>query len=130
MSEPSAQNAPDTPHPPEIEQAGTPPPRELDERGRAKRTRISWVWIGLAAAAIVLILLIIFIAQNTKSVTIHYLGFDGQVSVGLALLISAICGVVIALVPGTIRILQLRRSVRRLGAEHTSGTPRTDHHVR
>lgn len=105
------------PYPPQPETAPpaapTSPPPGFDERGRVKRTKISGVWIGLIAAAIVLILLIIFIAQNLTDVGLHFLGFYGKVSIGIALLIAGIAGVLIAAVPGTIRILQLRRSLRR-----------------
>jgi uncharacterized integral membrane protein len=85
----------------------------FDDKGRVKRTKVSGVWIGLIAAAIVLILLIIFIAQNLNRVGLHVLGFYGKVSFGLALLVAAICGVLIAAVPGTVRILQLRKALRR-----------------
>ncbi len=77
-----------------------------------RRTKVSGVWIGLVAAVIVLILLIIFIAQNLNQVSIHFLGFHGKISLGLAMLIAALCGVVIALVPGTLRIVQLRKALR------------------
>ena len=88
-------------------------PYGFDEQGRVKRTKISGVWIGLIAAAIVLILLIVFIAQNLNTVGLHFLGFYGKVSFGLALLVAAIAGVLVAAVPGTVRILQLRKALRR-----------------
>jgi uncharacterized integral membrane protein len=88
------------------------PPPGFDHRGRVQRTKFSVVWAGLIAAALVLILLIIFIAQNLNPVTIHFLGFDGKISLGLAMLIAALCGLAIALVSGTVRIVQLRRSLR------------------
>ena len=91
----------------------TGPAPGFDERGRVKRTKISGIWIGLIAAAGVLILLIIFIAQNLNTVGLHFFGFYGKVSLGLALLVAAIAGVLVAAVPGTVRILQLRRSLRR-----------------
>jgi uncharacterized integral membrane protein len=89
------------------------PPAGFDEKGRVKRTKVSGVWIGLIAVAIVLILLIVFIAQNLNTVGLHFLGFYGKVSFGLALLVAAVAGVLIAAVPGTVRIVQLRRSLRR-----------------
>ena len=89
------------------------PPYGFDDKGRVKRTKVSGVWIGLIAAAIVLILLIIFIAQNLNTVGLHFFGFYGKVSLGLALLVAAIAGILLAAVPGTVRILQLRKSLRR-----------------
>lgn len=88
------------------------PPAGFDERGKVRRGTISALWVGLVAAAIVLILLIIFIAQNLDRVTIHFLGFSGSLPVGLVALISAVVGVLIAAVPGTVRILQLRKALK------------------
>jgi uncharacterized integral membrane protein len=88
-------------------------PYGFDERGHVKHTKVSGVWIGLIAAAIVLILLIVFIAQNLDTVGLHFLGFYGKVSFGLALLVAAVAGVLVAAVPGTVRILQLRKALRR-----------------
>jgi uncharacterized integral membrane protein len=88
-------------------------PYGFDDKGHVKRTKVSGVWIGIIAATILLILLIIFIAQNLHPVRIHFLAFDGKFSIGLALLVAAIVGVLIAAVPGTVRILQLRKSLRR-----------------
>jgi uncharacterized integral membrane protein len=88
------------------------PPAGFDDRGRVRRGTISAVWVGIVAAAIVLILLIIFIAQNLERVTIHFLGFSGSLPIGLIALISAVVGVLIAAVPGTVRILQLRKALK------------------
>lgn len=71
------------------------------------------VWIAIGIAALLLVLLIIFIAENSRRVTISFLGADGSLSLALAMLISAVAGVVITLLAGTARILQLRREVRR-----------------
>jgi uncharacterized integral membrane protein len=57
--------------------------------------------------------LIIFIAQNSNQVTIHFPGLDGRISLGLALLIAAVGSVLLVAIPGTLRILQLRRAVKR-----------------
>jgi uncharacterized integral membrane protein len=70
------------------------------------------VWIGLIAATVFLVVLVIFIAQNLTKVSIHFLGFNGHLSLGLTILISALIGLLIAAVPGSIRILQLRRALR------------------
>jgi uncharacterized integral membrane protein len=91
----------------------------LDRKGRVRRTRVSGVWVGLVTAAVVLVLLIIFIAQNTSRTSIHFLGWSGHLSLGLLMLIATVCGLLIAALPGTIRILQLRRSLKRMAAERT-----------
>jgi uncharacterized integral membrane protein len=66
------------------------------------------------------ILLIIFIAQNLTRVTVHFLGFDGRMSIGLIMLISAVCGLAVAAVPGSIRILQLRRDLKKNAAARSA----------
>lgn len=89
------------------------PAAGFDTKGRVRRTRSSGAWVGLILTALVLILLIIFIAQNTTRVSIKYLGFNGHMSLGLLILLAAIIGLLIAAVPGSIRILQLRRALLR-----------------
>jgi uncharacterized integral membrane protein len=71
------------------------------------------VWVGLITAAVFLILLVVFIAQNLTEASVHFLGLDGHLPLGLTILVSAIIGLLIAAVPGTIRILQLRRALKR-----------------
>lgn len=103
---------------PGVEQPTTSPnPPGLDRKGHVRRTRVSGVWIGLITAALVLVLLIVFIAQNTKRASIHFLGWSGHLSLGLLMLIAAVCGLLIAALPGTIRILQLRRSLKRAASK-------------
>jgi len=70
-------------------------------------------WVAVVALAVVLILLVIFIAQNTRKVTVSFLGLEGQTSLAVALLIATIFGLLIAAIAGTLRIIQLRTRVRR-----------------
>ena len=88
----------------------------MDSHGRVRRSRVSALWFGLIVAAILLILLVIFIAQNSGSVTVHYLGLRGDISLALALLLSAIIAVLLVAIPGTVRILQLRRALKKNAA--------------
>ncbi len=60
-----------------------------------------------------LVLLLVFILENTKSVPISYFGATGHLSLGVALLLAAVAGAVLAGFLGTARILQLRRHMRR-----------------
>jgi uncharacterized integral membrane protein len=85
-------------------------------RAQVRRTRISALWIGLIVGALFLLLLIVFIAQNSLKVPVHFLGFSGHLSLGLALLVAAVFGLLIAAIPGTIRIVQLRTLVHRGGS--------------
>jgi uncharacterized integral membrane protein len=46
-------------------------------------------------------------------VTVHYLGASGRVPSAVALLLSAVAGLLIAAIPGTVRIVQLRRAIKK-----------------
>lgn len=85
----------------------------IDRHGRVRRTRTSGVWVGLILSAIVLIVLIVFIAQNAHDASVHFLGWDGNFPLGLTILFAAIVGMLLVAVPGTVRIVQLRRNLRK-----------------
>ena len=76
-------------------------------------SRTSGLWIGVILLAVVFVLLAIFILQNTQSVTIAFLGLDGQAPLAAMLLIAAAAGALLVVIAGSLRILQLRRRVRR-----------------
>lgn len=88
-----------------------PPPAP---RRQVRRSRFGGVWIGIIIAAVVLVILLIFILQNTATVTIHFLGYSSGVPIAVALLLAAVCGVLLVAIPGTVRILQLRRTIKKL----------------
>jgi uncharacterized integral membrane protein len=106
MTEPHATEAPG----PDPDATSRPAPSGRDPL-RASRTGRAWV--GVVALAIVLILLIVFILQNTRSVTVSFLGWEGNAPLAVALLIAAVAGLVIAAVAGSLRIVQLQTRVRR-----------------
>jgi uncharacterized integral membrane protein len=76
-------------------------------------SRTSGFWAAVVGLGIVLLLLIIFIAQNTRSTTVTFLGWETEAPLAVALLIAAAAGLFLASVAGSLRILQLRRRVRR-----------------
>jgi len=86
-------------------------PRETKDPLRGSRT--SGFWGAVVALGVLLLLLVIFIAQNTRTTTVSFLAWDGQVPVAVALLIAAVAGLSLAALAGALRILQLRRRVRR-----------------
>lgn len=88
--------------------AKAPPPQH-----KIRRTRISGLWVAIACFAIVLLLLLIFILENNHSVDIAYFGFHGHLPLGVALLLAAVCGILLVALAGTARILQLRTAARR-----------------
>lgn len=79
----------------------------------APRTRISGLWVGLVLSAIVGVFLLVFILQNSDPVQINFLWLTGSLPTGVALLFAALAGILLIAIPGTGRILQLRRAARR-----------------
>jgi len=71
------------------------------------------VWVGLALSAVVLLLLLVFILENERKVDIAFFGAHGHLPLGVALLLAAVAGALLVLIPGTVRIVQLRRTARR-----------------
>lgn len=92
----------------------TPAPG-FDSQGRVRASKVSGVWVGLIGTALFLILLVIFVAQNSRRVSLHFFGWHGQFSLALTILLSAVIGVLVVSIPGTVRIVQLRRALRKNG---------------
>ena len=80
---------------------------------KIRRTRISGLWVSVGFFAVVLLLLLIFILQNGTKVDISYMGAHGHLPLGVALLLSAVCGVLLVVLAGAARISQLRAVARR-----------------
>jgi len=76
-------------------------------------SRTSGIWAAVVGLGVVLILLVIFIAQNTQSVSVSFLGWSGSAPLAVSLLIATAAGLFLAAVAGSLRILQLRTRVRR-----------------
>ena len=94
-------------------QAEPPGTTQVLPQHRIKRTRTSGVWVAVAFFAVVLLFLLIFILQNGQKVDISYMGAHGHLPLGVALLLAAVCGVLLVVLAGTARISQLRATARR-----------------
>jgi uncharacterized integral membrane protein len=88
---------------------GEPEPRPVE----AERSRSGVLWTGVILSAIVLIFLLVFILQNNVPVQVNFLGLSGTLPTGVALLFAAVAGLLLGAIPGSLRILQLRRAARR-----------------
>lgn len=73
------------------------------------------MWVSMVVGAVVLVLLLVFILQNNVSTQIHFFGWSFSLPLGVALLLTAVGGLLIAGVVGSIRILQLRHRLRKIG---------------
>jgi uncharacterized integral membrane protein len=90
------------------------PPILPDERDEPiPSTRASRAWVRVLPALIVLVILLIFIFQNRQDVRISFFGWSGMLPLAVALLASAALGMLVLLILGSVRMLQLRRQVRR-----------------
>jgi uncharacterized integral membrane protein len=90
-----------------------------------RRTRIGGLWVASVLFALILLLLLIFILENGQRANIGFFGAHGHLPLGVALLLAAVLGVLLVVVPGTGRIVQLRmvaRRHRRIDAQGTAGT--------
>jgi len=76
-------------------------------------TRTGRLWVAACVAALITVALIVFMIQNTHTVTVSFLGMTGSTSLALMLLIAAVGGIVLTLLLGSARIIQLRHAVRR-----------------
>jgi len=111
--------------PAEAERAGAtgPAPGEVppgsvqpipgEARRRVKPTKASAVWTALAVGVLVLVAILIFVVQNGAKVRINFLWLHFSLALGIALLISAILGILLTLAVGSVRMLQLRRLAKR-----------------
>ncbi len=88
-------------------------PQQPVPHHKIKHTRISGLWFAVVFFAVVLLFLLIFILQNGREVGISYLGAQGHLPLGVALLLSAVCGVLLAILAGVARMAQLRSVARR-----------------
>jgi uncharacterized integral membrane protein len=93
------------------ERTGPVPTVDTDDKARRSRTGV--LWVGSILSALVLLFLLVFILQNRDPVNISFFAFNGTLPTGVALLLAAIAGILLVAIPGSLRILQLRRVARR-----------------
>lgn len=77
------------------------------------RSRFGGLWVGLIVAAVILVLLLVFVLQNAQMVQVDYFGLSGQLPLAVAILLGVAAGALLVALPGTVRILQLRKAARR-----------------
>jgi uncharacterized integral membrane protein len=78
-----------------------------------QRTRLSAAWLAVGCFLVILVILLIFIAQNSSSVSISFLGTHNSVPLGVALVLAAVCGALLVMLAGVARIMQLRSRARK-----------------
>ncbi|MBU8858581.1 MULTISPECIES: LapA family protein [unclassified Micromonospora] len=88
---------------------------EINNRPRpVPRVRTAGSLVAITASAVVLLLLLIFILQNGQRTTVHFFGANGELPMGVALLLAAVFGVLLVTVQTTTRrVIQLLATRRR-----------------
>lgn len=121
---PGQPGAPGQPVPPPVEEPA--PRREAPVEDPARRdhdlavdaephrTRTGSTVVGMIVAAILLILVIVFVAQNSDSTPLQFFGWDGDVSLAVALLAAFVAGMLLIAIPGSLRLMQLRRQMGKI----------------
>lgn len=72
------------------------------------------LWIALILGAIVLVLLLIFIIQNNVTTQFQYFGAQFQLPLGVAMLLAAVAGALVMALVGSVRMIQMGLSIRKL----------------
>lgn len=132
MTNSDAGNRPD----PTTPSTGTPAAR-IDSASRRAHSgerlggsRAGRLRVALIASAVVLALLLVFVLQNGQRVKVSFLGLSGHLPLAVAILFAAVGGALLLAIPGTVRIMQLRRAVT--NRQHPDGQshPPTRQHDR
>jgi len=89
-------------------------------RHGVRRSRVGTLRAALIASAVVLVLLLVFVLQNGQRVKVSFLGLSGHMPLGVAILFAGIAGALLLAIPGTARIVQLRRGADRQHREDQS----------
>jgi uncharacterized integral membrane protein len=101
-------------HPPlPAEMAPDAPAGKQPKVKEVRFTRAAALWSALIVGFLILIVLLIFIAQNTASAEFAFLGWRWSLPLGVAILLAAVCGGLIAVLAGAVRIFQLRRAAKK-----------------
>ena len=72
------------------------------------------VWVSLILGAIITIMLLVFIIQNNTAAQFQYFGWTFSLPLGVAMLLAAIAGVLVAGIIGSVRIFILGRRLKKV----------------
>lgn len=90
------------------EKAQTPPPEPKSSGGLS-----AGIWASLIIGALILVLLLIFIIQNNVTAQFQYFGWQFSLPLGVAMLLAAIAGILVAGLAGSVRIAVLSRRLKK-----------------
>jgi uncharacterized integral membrane protein len=108
-------SAPGTdPEPAAVPSSPTAPTPATAPAPAKKRSLSRAAWLALVVGVIVLVFMLIFILQNNSPAQFTLLAWSFTTPMGVAMLFAAIAGALVTAMVGTIRMIVLGRSVRRL----------------
>jgi uncharacterized integral membrane protein len=87
------------------------------------RSRLGSLWAAAIGFALVLLLLLIFILENGQRADVAFFGVHGHLPLGVALLLAAVFGVLLVVIPGIGRMIQLRTAAKRHRRREAAGPP-------
>jgi putative membrane protein len=87
------------------------------------RSRMGAAWAAIAGFAVVLLLLLIFILENGQRADVAFFGVHAHLPLGVALLLAAVFGILLVVVPVIGRMAQLRVTARRHRRVDAAGQP-------
>jgi uncharacterized integral membrane protein len=93
---------------------------------KVRRTRLGGAWVAMVLFALVLLVLLVFILENNKQVKISFFGATGHLPLGVAMLLAAVGGILLVVIPGIGRIIQLRKTARRHRKQDTAAVTTAD----
>jgi uncharacterized integral membrane protein len=96
-----------------------PVPQDARTPDRGSRSGLSAaIWTALIVGALILVLLLIFILQNNVPARFQYFTWSFELPLGVAMLLAALAGILIAGIAGSVRIAllshRLKKSTRAL----------------
>ena len=96
--------------------ASTAPTRSVTPSVDAeRRSRSRAAWFALVVGVIVLIFMLVFILQNNVPTQFTFLAWNFTIPLGVAVLFAGIGGALITATVGTVRMVVLGRTARKLG---------------
>lgn len=88
--------------------------RKAAQKAADKPGITAGAWVSLIFGALIVVLLLVFIVQNNTPSEFHYFGWQFSLPLGVAMLLAAIAGILIAGIIGSVRIIALNSRIKKM----------------
>ncbi|WP_114855484.1 lipopolysaccharide assembly LapA domain-containing protein [Brachybacterium sp. YJGR34] len=92
----------------------TPREPSTGEGSASRGGKTAGLWISMILGAIVLVLLLIFVIQNGQTASFEYFAATFELPLGVAMLFAAIAGALVMALVGSVRMIQMSWTIRKL----------------